>query len=183
MTTITTTCAGCGRTLAIPERYLGRDLKCPDCGRPFRVAPPEPPPPEPEPPAPAPVFPEPSAPGPGEPGAPPFEEALATAPSDGAVPTGTVYWRVRRVGVLSAAATSAVIHASFGLLLGVIVAVVSLVLPGTAVPFLRGRVLGVLAVVALPLVYGVVGFVAGALGAAVYNLAARLAGGIKLALE
>jgi hypothetical protein len=47
---------------------------------------------------------------------------------------------------------------------------------------LIGVFLGAGAVVALPIFYGVLGFVFGALGAAIYNLAARLVGGIEIEL-
>ncbi len=184
MTTITTTCASCGRALAIPERYLDRDLKCPDCGHPVRVASAGAAPSRaPEPIASAPVFPDSAVPGPGALAAPPFEDPAAAPLEDGALPTAAVYWRVRRIGALSAAATSAVIYALLGLFLGLMVAAVSLVSPVVAIPFLRGRILGALAVVVLPLAYAAIGFVAGLVGAAVYNLAARLVGGIKLVLE
>lgn len=183
MTTITTTCAGCGRTLAIPERYLGRDLKCPDCGHPLRVAAPEAPPVPPEPPFSAPVFPDPAPPGTGPVPTTPFEEFDAPLPGDTPLPTAAVYWRVKRVGPLSAATVSAVVYALFGLLVGIGVAIASLVAPVAAIPFLRGPLLGAVAVVALPVAYAAIGFVLGLVGAAVYNLAARLAGGITLLLE
>jgi hypothetical protein len=182
MTTITTTCAGCGRTLAIPERYLGRDLKCPDCGHPLRVAAPEAAPPAPpEPPFSAPVFPDPAPPGPVP--MTPFEELDAPPPGDTPLPTAAVYWRVKRVGALSAATVSAVVYALLGLLVGIGVAIASLVAPVAAIPFLRGPLLGAVAIVALPLAYAAIGFLLGLAGAAAYNLAARLAGGIKLLLE
>ncbi|HQT93041.1 MAG: hypothetical protein B7Z68_05980 [Acidobacteria bacterium 21-70-11] len=184
MTTITTTCAGCGRTLAIPERYQGRDLKCPDCGHPLRVAAPETAPPAPpEPPSSAPVFPDPAPPGPGPIPTTPFDELDAPLPEDTALPTTAVYWRVKRVGALSAATVSAVVYALLGLLVGIGVAVASLVTPVAAIPFLRGPLLGAVAVIALPVAYAAIGFLLGLAGAAVYNLAARLTGGIKLLLE
>ncbi len=184
MTTITTTCAGCGRTLAIPERYLGRDLKCPDCGHPVHVAAPEAAPPAPpELPLSAAVFPDSALPGTAPFSKEAFEEFDAPLPGDAPLPTAAVYWRVRRVGALSAATVSAVVYALFGLLVGIGVAIASLVAPFAAIPFLRGPLLGVAAVVALPVAYAAIGFVLGLVGAAVYNLAARLAGGITLLLE
>jgi hypothetical protein len=41
---------------------------------------------------------------------------------------------------------------------------------------------GVVAIVAFPVIYGVVGFIWGAVGAAVYNLLARRIGGVKVEL-
>lgn len=184
MTTITTTCAGCGRSLAIPERYLGRDLKCPDCGHPVRVASPDAaPPPPPELPLSASVFPDPAPPGPGPVSTAESEGFEPPWPGDTPLAPGAVYWRVKRVGALSAATVSAVVYALLGLLLGIGVALASLFAPAVAVPFVRGPLLGALAVVTLPVAYAAIGFVLGLAGAAVYNLAARLAGGIKLLLE
>lgn len=184
MTTITTTCEGCGRTLAIPERYQGRDLKCPDCGHPLLVARPEAaPPPVPEAAAPAPALPAPAPPLSGALSTTPFEEPDPPLPGDAALPTAAVYWRVRRVGVLSAATVSAVVYALLGLLVGLGVAVASFFVPAAAMPFLRGPLMGALAIITLPVAYAAIGFVLGLAGAAVYNLAARLAGGIKLLLE
>jgi hypothetical protein len=196
MTTITTTCAGCGRALAIPERYQGRDLKCPGCGHSFRVEPPAPPAPEPAPasvptPVPAPTVAPPNVARPEAEG--PFGD-LFTASADGsaaptreadtaALGTAPVYWRLTRLGALSTGLVSAVIHALLGLLVGVAVFFASLFLPAPAIPLVGGRLAGGLAIVALPALYGVAGFLAGALVALVYNLTARLVGGVKVLLE
>ena len=192
MTTITTTCAGCGRQLAIPERYQGRDLKCPGCGHSFRIDPPAPasaPPPQPPPPTPpraAPPVPQETA--------GPFGDLFTVAPEgdptptgeeevSAAVETGPVYWRLKRLGVVSTALVSGVIYAALGLVVGIAVAAASVFLPGPAIPFVRGRLVGGLAIVVLPLLYGVAGFLIGALTALLYNVTARLVGGVKLLLE
>lgn len=186
MTTITTTCAGCGRVLAVPDRYLDRDLKCPHCGSPFRlgaeVATPSP---EPAPVAPPTVEAVAPATVPPALGAPFGEESPEAAGTEAAtkVEAGAVFWRVRRLGVLSTALTSGAIHAGLGFLIGIAAAVVSFTRAAAALPFLRGPLAGALAVLALPLLYGAVGFLFGAALALVYNLAARLTGGIKVLLE
>jgi len=196
MTTITTTCAGCGRPLAVPERYQGRDLKCPACGRSFRVesVPPSPAvaPPEPVP-APAALVPRaPAAPPPpaAPPAAPvpapePFGEmpapAAESAPAE-ALATAPVFWRVRRIGVLSTGLMAAAIYAVLGLLVGLAVAL-AMVFPAAALKPLRGPFAGALAVVVLPVLYAAIGFVAGVTVAAVYNLAARWIGGIRILLD
>jgi DNA-directed RNA polymerase subunit RPC12/RpoP len=185
MTTITTTCAGCGRTLAIPERYQGRELKCPDCGHPLLVPRPEataPPAPGPEVQGGAPTAPDPAPTRPISFTSTPFEEPDAPLSGDAALPAA-VYWQVKRVGVLSVAVVSAIIYGLLGLLVGLAVAVASFVAPVAPIPVLRGPFLGVAAVVVLPLVYAALGFVVGLLTATVYNAAARLVGGIKLLLE
>lgn len=180
MAPITTTCAGCGRTHVIPDRYLGRELKCPGCGHPLRL----------EAPAPAPVpeegqqgavFPE--APPAPPPTAPPAEAGEAVAAADESVTSAAVYWRLRRLGILSTATVSAVAHALLGFLVGVAVATVSLVGRRLPLPGPLGAMTGVIALVVVPLVYAVIGFAFGAVLAAAYNLAARLTGGVKLLLE
>jgi predicted phage tail protein len=44
-------------------------------------------------------------------------------------------------------------------------------------------VLGVIFMVGIPLFYGILGFIAGAIGALIYNGAAGIMGGVKLELE
>jgi len=186
MTTITSTCAGCGRQLTVPDRYQGRDLKCPTCGRSFRV----------EAPHSEPVLPQASPPPPEITqtlpfASAPFEEPPAPAQGSGDAGVShtevgegtTVYWRVKRIGVLSLAALSALVHAVLGLLIGLAVAVASFTPAGNAIPLLPGPLVGALAIVLVPLAYGAMGFVLGAVMAAVYNLAARLVGGVTLLLE
>ncbi len=46
-----------------------------------------------------------------------------------------------------------------------------------------GLLFGVGAVVVMPIVYGLLGFVSALVGAALYNLVARVTGGIELELE
>jgi hypothetical protein len=192
MTTITTTCAGCGRQLAVPERYQGRELKCPGCGHSFRLDPPAPAPvPRLQPPPPTPPRAAPPAP---QETAGPFGDLFTVPPGTDQAPpgdadtaatvqTGPVYWRLKRLGVVSTGLVSGVIYAALGLLVGIAVAVASVFLPGPAIPFVRGRLVGGLAIVVFPLLYGVAGFVIGALTALLYNVTARLVGGVKLLLE
>jgi hypothetical protein len=192
MGTINITCAQCGRQLAVPERYQGRDLTCPSCGHPFRADPPQAatvplpvPGPKTE------VFPDATPPTPPTPTAAPFGEPAASAQQADAAGVAeaafaeatAVYWRVRRIGVLSLAALSALLHATLGLVVGVVLAIASLTPAAQAIPFLHGPLLGVLAVVLLPIGYGVMGFAAGAVAAVVYNLGARIVGGVRILLE
>ena len=101
-------------------------------------------------------------------------------------------YRVRRVGVISAANMSAAISFVFTFVVALLVALVVLpmgnlpVPSGAGGPFDRanlptGSVIGL--VLLAPLLYGAVGWVAGALAALVYNLAARFIGGLQLTLE
>lgn len=97
---------------------------------------------------------------------------------------------IRRVGVWSVAKLYGGMLAAMGLLFGLIFALVSLLgvglasaahsndnLPGGP---LIGAMFGVGAVIALPIFYGILGIVMGALSAALYNLFAGIFGGIDI---
>ena len=97
---------------------------------------------------------------------------------------------LKRVGVWSAAKLLGVLYAASGLLVGGLFALLSLV--GTnwvpeythgAPPEWLGPMLGVGAVVVLPIFYGLLGLVGGAIGAALFNFVARMVGGLELELE
>jgi hypothetical protein len=185
MTTLTITCKGCGRDLTVPERYRGRDLKCPSCGRPFHAEPTAPVRLESAPPATARALAE-EVPLPSVPPPASFAEQSVAGEQPGdstVVETATVYWQLKNFGVLSTGFVGAVVNAFLGLIAGLVVAVVSFTPAWIALPFVRGPLTGVLAIVVLPLVYGAVGFASGVVLAVLYNLAARLVGGIKLLLE
>ena len=84
---------------------------------------------------------------------------------------------LKRVGIGSAAKLAGAIYASLGLIIGAVVALVSVVGAGltaaasqSEVPAWIGAVFGITAIVWMPLVYGVMGLVVGALSAALYNL-------------
>jgi len=93
---------------------------------------------------------------------------------------------VKRIGPLSLAKVSGVLYAIMGLIIGCVLAFVSLLgaaaAPGAEAPF-AGMLFGVGAVFFLPIFYGVLGFLGSLLMAALYNVAARFAGGIELQLE
>lgn len=93
---------------------------------------------------------------------------------------------VTHVGVASVAKIYGAISASFGLLIGIVVALASLIGAGlnpSAETSAFAPLLGVGAVVALPIVYGVMGLIAGAMGALLYNVFAGLVGGVRLDVE
>jgi hypothetical protein len=95
---------------------------------------------------------------------------------------------LRRIGVLSCAKILGLLYFGLGLIVGAIISLVVVVGgaldaghvgPGRA---LLGVFLGAGAVVVLPICYGMLGFVLGALAAAIYNLAAKMAGGLEFEL-
>jgi hypothetical protein len=94
---------------------------------------------------------------------------------------------VKRVAPLSVAKVSLFIYACIGFIVGAFVALIGLM--GVALgdrgslgPFM-GMALGVGAVIALPIFYGVLGFLGGLIGAAVYNVAAGIVGGVEIDLQ
>jgi hypothetical protein len=100
--------------------------------------------------------------------------------------------QVKRVGVLSYAKITAVTMTVFGLIIGVIYGLIFMVLGG-AIMASGGRdtgaagastlVIGLVMMIAFPIIYGIIGFVAGAIGGVVYNVASGFVGGIELELE
>jgi hypothetical protein len=100
---------------------------------------------------------------------------------------------IRRVGVFSLAKIQALLMTVFGLIIGVIYGLIFMVL-GATMSSLAPRdsqamggagsvVIGLVIMVAFPIFYGVIGFIAGAIGGLIYNAAAGIVGGIKLDLE
>jgi hypothetical protein len=85
---------------------------------------------------------------------------------------------------------AAVLYAAIGLIVGLFVSIAALFgvalasgaegEPGAA---FIGLLFGVGAIVVLPIVYGLLGFVSALVGAALYNLVARVTGGVELELE
>jgi hypothetical protein len=93
---------------------------------------------------------------------------------------------VKRFGVASVAKIYGAISAAFGLLAGCVIALGSLMSLGmtdtSEVGFLA-PVFGVGAVVFLPIFYGIMGLVAGAIGALLYNAFAGMVGGVSIEVE
>jgi hypothetical protein len=91
---------------------------------------------------------------------------------------------LKSVGVLSAAKISGVMYAALGLLFAPIILVMGLIgsMAGPRQnPF--GAIGGVAMAVLFPIMYGVMGFVMGALGALLYNLIAKWLGGLQLEFQ
>jgi hypothetical protein len=89
---------------------------------------------------------------------------------------------VRRLGPLSFAKVSGVLYALMGLIFGACISLISLV-GGAFMPKesgATGMLFGAAAIVALPLFYGVLGFVMSLVGAALYNLVAGWVGGVEI---
>ncbi|MGH7594260.1 MAG: hypothetical protein ACRELE_10480 [Gemmatimonadales bacterium] len=86
---------------------------------------------------------------------------------------------VKRVHPTSAAKICGVIYAAIGFCVGVLMALVSMV----GVGGMFGSSFGIGAIIVMPIIYGVVGFIATFIGALVYNAAAGRVGGVELDVE
>lgn len=95
---------------------------------------------------------------------------------------------VRKIGAGSVAKVFGLMYAIMGLLLGAIISVASML--GAAIGASQGEdaaVLGIFfgvgAVIILPIVYGGLGAIFGAIGALIYNVLAGIVGGFSIDLE
>ena len=93
---------------------------------------------------------------------------------------------IRRISPLSCAKVSGILYAGIGLLIGALFSVISLVIGGMAEQMdsehagMFGALFGVAAIVILPICYGILGFVGGAITAWLYNIVAGIAGGLEI---
>ena len=100
--------------------------------------------------------------------------------------------RIKSIGVLSAAKISGLIYGAIGLLIVPIFLVIGLAssiaakqaqAAGGNFPAALGPAFAILMAVFAPILYGLMGFVMGAISALLYNLIAGWVGGIELELE
>lgn len=96
---------------------------------------------------------------------------------------------LKRVAPLSFAKISAIMYAFIGILAGFVFSIVSLLgaalNPDAPEPLgpLFGLIFGVGAMIFMPVLYGIMGFVVSLVGAALYNFLTPVVGGIQLDLE
>ena len=95
---------------------------------------------------------------------------------------------LKSIGVMSAAKIVAVMYAVMGLIAGLMVAAIFSFVPlamdgPDAPPAWLAPMFGVGSIVMMPVVYGVIGFCVGAVGAVIYNALAGMIGGVELRLE
>ena len=91
---------------------------------------------------------------------------------------------VKRIGVGSAAKVYGLSLGILGIFVGIIYAAMFSIMGGLgdALPF-SGSGLGLAMLIIVPFFYGVIGFIIGALGAAVYNLVSKKFGGLEVELS
>ena len=97
---------------------------------------------------------------------------------------------IRRVGVASAAKIAGAVYAVIGVFVGCLMAAISLINLGAfadgannGMPSWIAPMWGIGAVIVLPILYGVMGLVVGALTAVVYNVVSGMAGGLEIEVQ
>ena len=100
---------------------------------------------------------------------------------------------IRKIGVLSLGKVMALMYAGIGLVIGVLYALFAVVGGGAMMAMggeegaaLGGGMMmgmGLAAVIVLPILYGVFGFIGGIISAFFFNLAAKYAGGLELEVQ
>jgi hypothetical protein len=92
--------------------------------------------------------------------------------------------RIRRMDVMQMAKTLGALYFLLGLIIGVPVLLIMSSIPNTrsGIPGFGNR-FGIGMAIAIPIFYGVIGVIGGAVMAAVYNLVAGWTGGIGIDLE
>src|SRR6185436_5550139 len=99
---------------------------------------------------------------------------------------------VKRIGVLSAAKMYSLVGFGIGLIVGVIYGLIVMMFGAAMIMSSTGTsssgagagagasgfIIGLLIMVGFPILYGAMCFIAGAIGGLIYNVAARIAGGI-----
>jgi len=92
---------------------------------------------------------------------------------------------LKRVAPASAFKVGLVVYGFLGLILGALCTLIAIagiqLAPHARMPFL-GRV-GVLAIILCPIIYGIIGAFAATIGAAIYNLASGLIGGLEVEIS
>ncbi|HTI37953.1 MAG TPA: hypothetical protein VL484_10360 [Vicinamibacterales bacterium] len=97
---------------------------------------------------------------------------------------------IKHIDVLSVARIAAVVYAALGFIGGLIFACISLLGVGVTAAQHDGQLaaffsllFGVGAIIALPILYGVFGFIGAAITTWLFNVAAGIAGGIRIQVE
>ena len=95
---------------------------------------------------------------------------------------------IRRIDPLSVGKVAGLLYAVIGLIIGALISVVAMAgaslagQAGESVPIV-GMLFGAGAIIVLPIVYGVAGFIGTAIAAAIYNLVVGVVGGIRVDVD
>ena len=87
---------------------------------------------------------------------------------------------IRRIEPLSVAKVMATVYAGLGLIVGILVALIGMMGGGMFGGLGMGTAFGFAGIIVFPILYACIGFVATYIGAAIYNWAAGIVGGIVI---
>lgn len=94
---------------------------------------------------------------------------------------------IKRVNPISAAKIGGVLYGLLGLVIGACISVVALLFSGALAAAsdqpggsMFGMFFGVGAIIIMPIFYGVIGFIATLISAALYNVASKITGGVEI---
>lgn len=102
-------------------------------------------------------------------------------------------FRINKMGVFSVAKMQAVLGLVIGLIIGIIYGAFIILYSLLGASLVGGNnglavggggvVIGVVVMIAVPVIYAIFGFIGGAIGAFVYNIFAKMIGGIEMEVE
>jgi hypothetical protein len=87
---------------------------------------------------------------------------------------------IKKLDIMSVAKLEAVLMAVMGLVMGIMIGVFGMAMGAMFGSVPAGIGVGLASIIAVPIFYGIMGFIAGAIGAWLYNMAAKWVGGIKI---
>ncbi len=92
---------------------------------------------------------------------------------------------LKRIDVMSAASMMGVLYAFIGLIIGGFMSLLALlgVAAGGGDAAIGGVITGIGALIIVPIMYGVLGFLGGIIGALLYNFVAGFVGGVRVEVE
>jgi hypothetical protein len=93
---------------------------------------------------------------------------------------------IKRIGILSSGLMTGAMYVFIALVLATVMLVMTILgieIKGDADALVLGVGFSIFLLVFLPIIYGILGFIFGVIMAAVYNVAARMTGGIQLNLD
>ena len=90
---------------------------------------------------------------------------------------------LKKIGILSVAKVQAILMIVVGLVLGIFYAIVAASIDKTQYTSEPIVMLGWWSILIMPVFYGILGFILGAIGAWLYNIVAKKVGGIEIELS
>ncbi len=91
--------------------------------------------------------------------------------------------KLKKIGILSLAKLQAVIMAVAGLIAGILYSFGGLIYDIFTIGLNGGTALAFLALIGMPIIFAIFGFIVGAIGAILFNLVAGWFGGIEIHFE